>query len=383
MSPLRPTCAALEMGDNNAVHVQDNVPLAPLTTFGVGGPARYFIYAERETHIPYALDFAESSGLPLLPLGGGSNLVISDVGFPGVVLKTGLMGVRSESEGDIAYVTAGAGEDWDTLVRLMAARNWAGVECLAGIPGTVGATPVQNVGAYGQEVAETIRSVRAYDRQEKRIVELSAAECGFGYRRSRFNTSEPGRWIILSVTFALRRGGAATLKYADLARRFPPDANPTLMEVYEAVRAIRAAKGMVIDPADPDSQSAGSFFKNPTLTAAQFAELSALAPEIPHYPQPDGTIKVPAAWLIEQAGYQKGQAFGENGRIALSSKHILALTNRGGGTAAEIVAAARQTQEGVHARWNILLAPEPLFVGFPPDAILPDGAASPDAVSPR
>lgn len=352
--------------------VQENVPLAPLTTFGVGGPARYFVRATTETDLFDAVNFARERQLPLLPLGGGSNLVISDSGFPGVVVAMAMQGINvAEGVDDIKRVTVGAGEDWDTFVQLTAERGWAGIECLAGIPGTVGATPVQNVGAYGQEVSETIESVRVYDRQEQCISDLPAAECAFGYRRSRFNADEPGRWIILAVTFLLRPGAPPTLKYADLARHFPPGSYPTLTDIYHAVRAVRAAKGMVIDPADPDSRSAGSFFKNPTLNGAQFAELSDIAPEIPHYPQADSTVKVPAAWLIEQAGFRKGQEFGH---VALSSKHILALTNRGSASSGEIVAAAREIQRGVQSRWRVSLTPEPLFIGFPENSCLPEGA---------
>ena len=342
--------------------MQEYVPLAPLTTLGIGGPARYFVEANKEDEILTALAFAEAKGLPALLLGGGSNLVIGDAGFPGVVIRLALRGITAffpTNVRDIVHVTASAGEEWDGFVRYSALQGWAGIECLAGIPGTVGATPVQNVGAYGQEVADTLISVRACDRNEKRIQDLSAAECDFAYRRSRFNSAEPERWIILSVTFALRPGGAPTLKYADLIRHFGENATPTLPAVYDAVRVIRARKGMVIDPSDPDSRSVGSFFKNPTLTAPAFAALTAATPEIPHYPQPDGSVKIPAAYLIENSGFSKGQRFGN---VALSSKHILALINRGGASASEIVAAAQQIQEGVEAKWGIRLLPEPLFV---------------------
>jgi UDP-N-acetylmuramate dehydrogenase len=352
--------------------VQENVPLAPLTTLGVGGPARYFDEVESESDLIGALAFAEAHSLPLLLLGGGSNLVVADQGFPGLVVRLGLRGIADEREGDYALVTAGAGEDWDRFVRYCVEKDLAGVECLAGIPGLVGATPVQNVGAYGQEVAETLVRVRAYDRVERQTVDLSNADCRFGYRASRFNTTEFGRWVILSVTFALTPGGPPTLRYADLQRHFGAGVTPSLTEVYHGVRAIRARKGMVVDPDDPDSRSAGSFFKNPVVSSERFAALQAQhGDEIPHYPQPDGSIKVAAAWLIERAGFQRGQAFGS---IGISTKHVLALVNRGGATAAEIVTAARRIQKGVSDTWGIRIVPEPIFVGFSCASELPYGA---------
>ena len=338
--------------------VQENIPLAPLTTLRIGGTASFFREADSENAVIEALAFAETRNLPVLILGGGSNLIIADTGFPGVVIRMALRGIVVSAQGNLIQVTAGAGQDWDSFTRYAVEQGWAGVECLAGIPGTVGATPVQNVGAYGQEVADTIVFVRAYDRRERRIVELSAAECGFAYRHSRFNSSEPDRWVILSVTYALRPGGAASLKYADLIRYFGENPSPTLAEVYTVVRVIRARKGMVLDPADPDTRSVGSFFKNPTVSVEKFAALAAATPAMPHYLQTDGSVKIPAAYLIEQAGFYRGQTFGA---IALSSKHILALTNRGGATAAEVLDAARKIREGVFQKWGIGLTMEPLL----------------------
>jgi UDP-N-acetylmuramate dehydrogenase len=349
--------------------VQENIPLAPLTTLGVGGPARYFSEALSETELMEALAFGEAQGIPAFLLGGGSNLVVADEGFCGLVIRLGLRGITVERTGDRALVTAAAGEDWDEFVRSCVERGLAGIECLAGIPGLVGATPVQNVGAYGQEVSETIVRVRAYDRRERQTVDLSNAECGFGYRSSRFNTAEIGRWIILSVTFALTPGGPPTLKYADVQCHFGEGATPSLTDVYHGVRAIRARKGMVIDPTDPDSRSAGSFFKNPVVSAEGFAALQAQHGDaVPHYPQPDGSIKVPAAWLIEHAGFQRGQAFGN---VGISTKHVLALVNRGGATGSEIAAAACCIQRGVRTTTDVSINPEPIFVGFNDLSTLP------------
>jgi UDP-N-acetylmuramate dehydrogenase len=353
--------------------VQENVPLAPLTTLGVGGPARYFVEVRSEPELTTALSFGESRALHLTLLGGGSNLVIADDGFRGLVISLGLRGIVVEQAGERALATVAAGEKWDAFVRFCVERDLAGIECLAGIPGLVGATPVQNVGAYGQEVADTLIRVRTYDRWERRVVDLTNAECDFGYRTSRFNTREFGRWVILAVTFALTPGGPPALKYADLQRHFVEGATPSLAEVYAAVRTIRARKGMVIDLADPDSRSVGSFFKNPIITAGRFTALQAAhGRDVPHYLQSDGAVKVPAAWLIERAGFRRGQTFGN---VGISTKHVLALVNRGGGTAAEVVAAARDIQQGVRAAWDVGIVPEPIFAGFDGDpADLPEGA---------
>ena len=336
----------------------ENVPLAPRTTLGIGGPARFFIAPTTASEVQTALTQAHTRSLPVFVLGGGSNLVIADTGWPGLVLHPQLT-----HQNDL---TVGAGVDWNAFVDRCIARNLAGIECLAGIPGTVGATPIQNVGAYGQEVAETIVSVTALDRQSLQTRTFAREECAFSYRQSRFNTTELGRWLILEVTFALRENAPPQLTYRDLLRHFDPSSSPTLIDVAIAVRQIRAQKGMVVDAADPDSRSAGSFFKNPILSAV-------VAPgDAPQFPQPDGNVKVPAAWLIEHSGLRRGETLA--GGIRLSTKHILALVNQGGGTSHDVVEAAKRVQERVHQTWGVVLHPEPIFVGFSGSTALPEGA---------
>lgn len=351
--------------------IQLNVPLAPLTTLGVGGAARYFAAATSERELLEALDFAAQRDLPVFILGGGSNLVIADAGFPGLVLRIGLRGIQTQVRNDRAFVTATAGEDWDGFVAHCVAQGWAGLECLSGIPGSVGGTPVQNVGAYGQEVRETIVMVRAFDRQRGQLVELSNAECGFGYRHSRFNSTDRDRFIVLQVTYALQVNGAPALHYADVQRFFANAASaPTLTELRNTILSIRRRKAMVLDPTDSDTRSAGSFFKNPVISAAAFQALEKavqaaglLNPEelIPHYLLANEQVKLPAAWLVERAGFAKGYT---RGWVGLSSKHTLALINRGGATAAEIVALMREIQTRVQAQFGVALSPEPVFVGF-------------------
>ncbi len=351
--------------------IQQHVPLAPLTTLGVGGAARFFATLEHENEIPVALAFAAQHDLPVFVLGGGSNLVVADAGFPGLVLRISLRGVEAHNENGQAIVTAAAGEVWDDLVAHCVAQGWAGLECLSGIPGSVGGTPVQNVGAYGQKVSETISCVRAFDRQTGQIVELSNAACQFGYRRSRFNTLERDRFIVLRVSYVLRVNGAPALRYADL-KQFLADsiAAPTLTEVRAAVLTIRRRKAMVIDPADPDTRSAGSFFKNPLISSAEFSAMETNAraagllkaeEAFPHYPADNAQFKVPAAWLIERAGFAKGYT---RGTVGLSSKHALAIVNRGGAQASEVIELMREIQSRVQARFGLALAPEPIFIGF-------------------
>src|SRR5579863_1903132 len=287
--------------------IEENVPLAPLTTFKLGGPARYFVEAKSTTEVQEAVAFARSKNLPIFVLGGGSNLVVADSGWPGLVLKVGLLGIEQlaepsrEHEGRILF-DVGAGESWDRFVWHAIRATCAGVECLSGIPGSVGGTPVQNVGAYGQEVAETIESVQALDTKDGQIRELCTEACGFSYRTSIFNTSERGRYIILRVTYALAPGGAPRVHYADLKRYFAGREAATLAETRDAVRRIRAGKSMLITPGDEDCRSAGSFFKNPVLSAGQFADLAGRAKaknlEIPSYPALDAQKKVSAAWLV-------------------------------------------------------------------------------------
>lgn len=354
--------------------LQENVPLAPLTTLGIGGPARWFVEAQSEAEVRDALAWAEGKACPAFVLGGGSNLLVADAGFDGLVVRVRVRGLHTEFENGRVLATVGAGESWNAFVRHAVENRWSGVECLAGIPGQVGAAPVQNVGAYGQEVSETILQVRAWDRQERRVVSIPAAECRFGYRSSRFNGGDTGRFVILSVTFALEENGPAQVRYPELRRHFETRrGRPNLREVFDAVRQIRARKGMVVDANDPESRSAGSFFKNPALSVKQLAALMEKpgTDQMPSYPQRDGSRKVPAAWLIENAGVRRGDAFGA---VRVSSKHVLALVNGGGASAAEVVEAARQIQAKVRQTWGVRIVPEPVFVGFDPDAILPEGA---------
>ncbi len=354
--------------------IQENVPLAPLTTMQVGGPARYFAELRREDEVREAAQFARSRDLRLFVAGGGSNLVVADSGWPGLVLRIAIGGIATpnvtDATGTAVLFSVGAGVNWDDFVAQAVVQNCAGVECLSGIPGSVGGTPVQNVGAYGQEVADTIESVRAFDLKEDRIVVLPNPACGFRYRASIFNSTERGRYVILRVNYRLKRGGAPSLKYADLQKHFAgrvaeKKTPPTLAEVREAVREIRRSKGMLIVPGDDDCRSAGSFFKNPVLSEAQLKALSACAAAkglaIPSYPALDAQHKVSAAWLVEHSGFPKGYVAGAAG---ISNKHALALINRGGAKASDIVGLKDEIQHGVQEAWGILLEPEPVFVGF-------------------
>src|ERR1700674_2151760 len=346
----------------------ENVPLAPLTTLKVGGPARYYTEPKSAAEVAEAVHFARSKNLPLFVLGGGSNLVVSDAGWPGLIVKLAIRGIEERDSNDhgMTLFEVGAGEDWDKFVARAVARNCAGVECLSGIPGSIGGTPVQNVGAYGQEVAETIESVQALDLKNGQVRELCGEACGFSYRTSIFNTTERGHFIILRVTYALTPGGAPRIQYADLKKHFAGwRETPTLADTREAVRRIRASKAMLITPGDEDCRSAGSFFKNPILSAEQHQELTRRAAakglQIPSYPALDAQRKVSAAWLVEHSGFRKGYV---SGRVGISRKHALAIVNRGGATAADIIALKDHIQQRVEELWGIQLEPEPVFVGF-------------------
>jgi UDP-N-acetylmuramate dehydrogenase len=344
--------------------ISENVPLAPFTTLKVGGPARFFAEALTVADVSQAVQFAHTRNLPLFVLGGGSNLVISDAGWPGLVLKIGITGINHRHGPEVVF-EAGAGEDWDKFVGLVVAHNCSGLECLSGIPGTVGGTPIQNVGAYGQEVANCIESVLALDLQDGQLQELCKKACGFSYRSSVFNTTERGRYVIVQVNYALKHGGDAHFAYADLKKYFAGwSEKPTLANVRDAVRKIRAGKGMLIVDGDEDCRSAGSFFKNPILSLDQYQELSARAAarnlQIPSYPGLD-TQKVSAAWLVEHSGFSRGYG---NGPVGISRKHALAIVNRGNASAADVVALQEDIQQRVEDIWGIRLDPEPVFVGF-------------------
>ena len=347
------------------MEIREHGALAPLTTIGVGGPARFFVEATSAEEVREAIVYARSRSLPLFILGGGSNLLVSDAGWPGLVLKVSLLGINHRHGHGTAYFDVGAGEDWDSFVAATVQHHCAGIECLSGIPGSVGGTPVQNVGAYGQEVAETIDTVVALNVASGEEEEFEKSDCGFGYRTSIFNTSARGRYVILRVTYALVHDGKPRIVYADLQKYFAGRAEPTLAEVRDAVRQIRASKGMLLTPGDDDARSAGSFFKNPVLTPEQFESLrdkaSARGLEVPSYPALRARRKVSAAWLVEQSGFPKG--FG-NGRVGLSRKHALAIVNRGGAKAAEVLALKDEIQHRVRKQWGIELEPEPVMVGF-------------------
>ncbi len=338
-----------------------------MTTLGVGGPARWLVEAEDAEDLLAAVRFARERGVPFFVMGGGSNLLVSDEGFPGVVIHFAGRGrIEVKRQNGTATVSADAGVEWDSLVLFALKRNLGGMECLAGIPGSVGGTPVQNVGAYGQEVSRTIARVCAVDLEAEKEVELTPAECGFSYRQSIFNTTKRGRFAITRVDYGLTPDASPHLEYRDLKSHFTGKGKPTLMETASAVRAIRASKGMLLSENDPDSRSAGSFFKNPIVPVELVPKVAAIrgckAEEVPQFPAgADGKTKLSAAWLIELAGFQRGFVMGN---VGLSRKHVLAIVNRGGATAAEIVALRDAVVDAVRAKTGIALEQEPVLVGF-------------------
>jgi UDP-N-acetylmuramate dehydrogenase len=334
--------------------------LAHHTTLRVGGPARRMIIAETETELVEAVWDLDAAKEPIFVLGGGSNVLIGDAGFDGTVIKVATRGIGEDTAAcSGAVITVAAGEQWDPLVQLSIESDWSGLEAMSGIPGLAGATPIQNVGAYGADVSELISAVRTLDRSTGHIKTLFPVECGFGYRTSRFK-SDPGRFLMLSVTFQLRLGSMSQpIRYPELARALEVEVGQRApaADVRQAVLALRSAKGMVLAEDDHDTWSVGSFFTNPLLSAVEALELPAAAPR---FSQPDGMIKTSAAWLIEQAGFAKDYG---HGAARLSSKHTLALTNRGGATAADLLSLAREIRGGVGARFGIELVPEPVLVG--------------------
>ena len=363
--------------------------LADLTTLRLGGPPRDLVEARSESEVVDAVRAADARGEPLLVLAGGSNVVVADEGFPGTVVHVLSMGVERRDDDGRSLLEVQAGEPWDPLVERCVEQGLAGVECLSGIPGSVGATPIQNVGAYGQEVSETIDRVRVLDRRDGAVRELAATDCGFGYRSSVFKRT-PGRWVVLAVGFVLERSDhSRPIRYAELARRLGVEVGETapLADVRAAVLALRRGKGMVIDPDDPDSVSAGSFFMNPVLNQDDFDRLEqrvrarlGAAARPPRFPAADGRVKTSAAWLVERAGFARGH--GVPGPVALSSKHALALTNRGEGTAAELVALAQEIAEGVRQEFGVELEPEPVFVGHVWSLAAAERGAADDAAAP-
>lgn len=354
----------------HSIEIREDVPLAPFTTLGIGGPARFFVSASTRDEVSVALRHAKAAGLDLFILGGGSNILVSDSGFDGLVLQPSIRGTKIiEETDDEVFVQAGAGDDWDEFVSFCVNSGFAGVECLSGIPGFVGGTPIQNVGAYGQEVAETIVSVEVIDRVDGERKTFSNADCRFEYRRSVFNTTERERYIVLSVVFELRKNGTPTIVYRDLVDRLSGE-GLNLQRTRKAVLEIRADKAMVIDERDVNTKSAGSFFKNPVVPVDRFTKIAALAVDLgvleklddmPGYLVDTDTRKIPAAWLIEKSGFEKGFVLGKAG---LSRRHTLAIINRGGATAGDIVALKDLIQTTVHEKFGVQLTPEPVFVGF-------------------
>nr|WP_183341990.1 UDP-N-acetylmuramate dehydrogenase [Microlunatus antarcticus] len=335
-------------------------PLAAHTTLRVGGPARDLVEVTSERELVEVVRALDAAGEPVLVLGGGSNVLVGDAGFDGTVVLVATRGVDQDvASCSGAVVSVAAGEPWDPFVALTVANGWSGLEALSGIPGSVGASPIQNVGAYGAEVGQLITTVRTLDRSTGKVRTLFAVECGFGYRTSVLKR-DPGRYVVLDVTFQLKLGSlSAPVRYAELARVLGVEVGvrAPAAEVREAVLSLRRSKGMVLDDADPDTWSAGSFFTNPVLdpTGAQ-----ALPADAPRYPQPDGRVKTSAAWLIEHAGFGRGWG---DGPARVSTKHTLALTNRGTARSADVVALARAVRDGVGRTFGITLEPEPVLVG--------------------
>jgi UDP-N-acetylmuramate dehydrogenase len=349
-----------------------DVMLAPYTSLGLGGPARYFGRVDRPDALPAWLDWAAHQSLPVTLLGGGTNVVVADSGVPGLVLTLAdLLGESIVRDGDGIQVSVGAGEPWDAFVARCVERGWAGLECLSGIPGQVGATPIQNVGAYGQDVGGALIAVDVYDAACGLRTSLARDDCGFGYRTSRFKGADAGRFIVLGATFQLRAGGEGCTTYPEVARHFDAhgSARRTPQEVRRFVLEARRSKSMLLDPSDENGRSCGSFFLNPELTRAQFEALCGRSPSMPPaHTLEDGRLKVPAAWLIEQAGFRRGQRFGN---VGISSRHALALVCHAGATAAQLVAAAHHVRDGVARAFDVTLVPEPRFLGFetPSDAL--------------
>lgn len=349
--------------------------LADYTTLGLGGPAKTFVTASSEAELAAAVRDADAAGEPVLLLGGGSNLVIADDGFDGTVIRVATRGLRFEAgppSSSIVDVTVAAGEPWDDVVAGCVDAGLSGLECLSGIPGSTGATPIQNVGAYGQEVAEVITRVRVIDRRTGGVLDMPNGSCRFSYRNSLFKSGEPGRYVVTEVAFRLHADGLSRpVRYAELASGLGigMGERAPVAKIRSGVLGIRGRKGMVLDPGDPDTRSAGSFFTNPVISATDFAHLESVARSsgwpsdkpVPHFGAGEGLVKVPAAWLIEHAGFARG--YGSPGPARVSSKHTLALVNAGGATTGDLLALAREIIGGVRDTFGVTLAPEPTLVG--------------------
>jgi UDP-N-acetylmuramate dehydrogenase len=349
------------------VNVEHYVPLAPRCTLGVGGAARFFVRAQDEASLIEALEWADRGGIVVRVLGSGSNVVIADEGLDGLVIRVGLRGrkTREESDTDVE-LTVAAGEPWDDVVAYAVGRGFAGIECLSGIPGLVGAAPIQNVGAYGQEVSDTVCRVRAYDRMSRAITTLSPDDCGFAYRDSVFKSVAPDRYVILDVTFRLKRGLPPALRYPELEKRLDSEGNeaPTLEDVRRTVMTLRASKSMLLDVSDENRRSCGSFFLNPILTPDEIPRVERRVGSqtaMPKFAQPDGQVKLSAAWLIERAGFVKGQ---RRGAVGLSTRHALAVVCHNGAKSLDVVTFASEIRDRVRDRFGVTLSPEPTLWGF-------------------
>ncbi|MGC8494208.1 MAG: UDP-N-acetylmuramate dehydrogenase [Syntrophobacteraceae bacterium] len=351
--------------------VEENFPLWPLTTFGVGGPAKYYVSVDSEAHALEALEFAEKRGCPLLLLGGGSNVLINDEGFPGLVIRNGIKGVTSRTEGDYSLIHACSGECWQEFVDWCVSEDLQGLECLSGIPGAVGACPVQNVGAYGQEVSETIAAIRALEIKTGKAVLLENEDCRFGYRTSIFNSTAEGKYMITGVTFRLKRNGKPANVRSAPAGQLGGDPGLTVRHVRDRVIDIRAAKGLLMRPDYEYFRCAGSFFKNPVLSAERFEETSQCIKKagvctFSSWPLDTGEVKVAAAALIQNAGFYPGY---REGNVGLSPRHALILIAHSGATAREIVEFAEKVQGAVREKFGVLLEPEVRLIGFPPSRL--------------
>lgn len=348
------------------IDVRENVPLNIYTTFGVGGPAKYFVEVSSEEDARYALLFARNNGLSLIVLGGGSNVLISDEGFPGLVILNRIKGLAFEESGRNVFVRAGGGEDWQEFTDRCVDAGWQGIECLAGIPGTVGASPIQNIGAYGQEVSQVITEVRCLETATGNVVVFSNDECAFRYRESIFNTKEAGKYLVTSVTFRLMMNGAPVVKYRELEEKLSPLPKPNLADVRDTVMAIRDGKGLLVRAGYEAIKCAGSFFKNPVVVQARFEDIEAIVAR--HggcanwaWPLPSGDVKISAACLIQCSGFDRGYC---QGNVGISPRHTLILVNRGGASAREVIDFAAEVQRRVLDLFGVLLLPETRLIGF-------------------
>ena len=359
-----------DLNQESILQIRHQVSLAPLTTLELGGTASSFAAVDRVGLAKEAIRWAGRHAKPVAIIGGGSNVVVSDSGFDGLAVRAALRGIQIEDGGTKVRVTAAAGEPWDELVEMTVAENLAGLECLSGIPGWVGATPIQNVGAYGQDVASTIENVHVLDLMSLEERTLGPEACGFGYRTSSFREF-PDRFLVLSVTYALVRDGRPKLEYRELRRALGVGGlAPSLAEIRRTVLELRRSKSMLLDEDEPNRRSVGSFFVNPVIDASSLSALDERAratggitsiESVPTFKTDTGAFKVPAAWLIEKAGFTKGL---RRGAFGISSAHALALVHHGGGTSEELVALAKDIREGVRRQFDIELQPEPVFLGF-------------------